>query len=65
MKTRVYYVMMRLRKPQGCLRSCGRERKVIIRMAEKLIDKSNPWYRDDDESILEIYDVETGTRSVS
>lgn len=28
------------------------------------IDKTNPWYRDDDESILEIYDVETGTRSV-
>lgn len=29
-----------------------------------LIDKSNPWYRDDDESILEIYDVEKGTREV-
>ena len=28
------------------------------------IDKSNPWYRDDDESILEIYDVETGERRV-
>jgi Tol biopolymer transport system component len=28
------------------------------------IDKSNPWYRDDDESILEIYDVEKGTREV-
>ena len=27
------------------------------------VDKSNPWYRDDDESILEIYDVETGERS--
>lgn len=32
-------------------------------MAE-VIDKSNPWYRDDDESILEIYDVEAGTRTV-
>lgn len=28
------------------------------------IDKTDPWYRDDDESILEIYDVETGTHSV-
>ena len=28
------------------------------------LDKSNPWYRDDDQSILEIYDVETGTRTV-
>ncbi len=28
------------------------------------IDKNNPWYRDDDESILEIYDVETGTHNV-
>ncbi len=27
-------------------------------------DYSNPWYRDDDESILEIYDVETGERTV-
>ena len=32
-------------------------------MAEK-IDKSSPWYRDDDESILEVYDVETGERTV-
>ena len=32
-------------------------------MAE-ILDKSNPWYRDDDESILEVYDVETGTRTV-
>ncbi len=24
----------------------------------------NPWYRDDDQSILEIYDVETGKRSI-
>lgn len=28
------------------------------------IDKNNPWYRDDDESILEIYDVETDTHRV-
>ena len=28
------------------------------------IDKSNPWYRDDDESILEVYDVETGKSTV-
>ena len=28
------------------------------------IDKTNPWYRDDDESILEIYDTETGTHDV-
>ena len=28
------------------------------------IDKNNPWYRDDDESILEIYDVETDTHGV-
>ncbi len=27
-------------------------------------DKSNPWYRDDDESILEIYDIEKGTREI-
>jgi len=27
-------------------------------------DRSNPWYRDEDESILEIYHVETGTRTV-
>lgn len=26
--------------------------------------RSNPWYRDDDESILEVYDIETGTRTV-
>jgi len=32
-------------------------------MAE-MIDKSNPWYRDDDESILEIYNVETDERTV-
>lgn len=30
----------------------------------KMIDKSNPWYRDDDESILEIYDAEQGTREI-
>ena len=28
------------------------------------IDKNDPWYRDDDESILEIYDVETDTHDV-
>ena len=28
------------------------------------IDKSSPWYRDDDQSILEIYDVETNERTV-
>ncbi len=28
------------------------------------IDKNDPWYRDDDESILEIYDVETDTHGV-
>lgn len=28
------------------------------------IDKSNPWYRDEDESLLEIYDMEKGTREV-
>lgn len=28
------------------------------------IDKNNPWYHDDDESILEIYDVETDTHGV-
>ena len=28
------------------------------------IDKTSPWYRDDDESILEIYDTETGTHDV-
>lgn len=33
-------------------------------MAEFKIDKSNPWYRDDDESILEIYDLETGKSEV-
>ena len=33
-------------------------------MAEFKIDKSNPWYRDDDESILEIYDIETGKSEV-
>ncbi|MBP3704196.1 MAG: PD40 domain-containing protein, partial [Clostridia bacterium] len=33
-------------------------------MAEFKIDKSSPWYRDDDISILEIYDVETGEREV-
>ena len=33
-------------------------------MAEFKIDKSNPWYRDDDESILEIYDIETGEREI-
>ena len=33
-------------------------------MAEFKIDKSNPWYRGDDESILEIYDIETGTSEV-
>lgn len=27
-------------------------------------DKSNPWYRDDDESILEIYNIEKGTREI-
>ena len=32
-------------------------------MAEK-IDKSSVWYRDDDESILEVYDVETGERTI-
>lgn len=32
-------------------------------MAE-ILDKDNPWYRDDDESILEIYNVETGERQV-
>lgn len=32
-------------------------------MAAKL-DKNDPWYRDDDQSILEIYDVETNTRTV-
>jgi TolB protein len=32
-------------------------------MAEQ-VDKNNPWYRDKDESILEIYDVTTGERSV-
>ena len=32
-------------------------------MAEQ-IDKTNPWYRDDDESILEIYNVETDERTV-
>ena len=33
-------------------------------MAEFKIDKSNPWYRGDDESILEIYDIETGKSEV-
>ena len=33
-------------------------------MAEFKIDKSNPWYRGDDESILEIYDFETGKSEV-
>lgn len=28
------------------------------------MDKSNPWYREDDISILEIYDLEQGTREV-
>ena len=37
--------------------------KEEFSMAEK-IDKSSPWYRDDDESILEVYDVETGERTV-
>lgn len=32
-------------------------------MAAK-IDKTDPWYRGDDTSILEIYDLETGTSSV-
>lgn len=32
-------------------------------MAE-VLDKDNPWYRDDDESILEIYNVETGERQI-
>ena len=32
-------------------------------MVEK-IDKSSVWYRDDDESILEVYDVETGERTI-
>ena len=27
-------------------------------------DKTNPWYRDEDESILEIYDIETNTREI-
>lgn len=27
-------------------------------------DKTNPWYRDDDESTLEIYHIETGKREV-
>lgn len=26
-------------------------------------NSSNPWYRDDDESILELYDIATGTRT--
>ncbi|QHQ63273.1 transporter [Anaerocolumna sedimenticola] len=30
----------------------------------QIIDKSNPWYRDNDESILEIYDIEKKTREV-
>jgi Tol biopolymer transport system component len=30
----------------------------------QILNKSNPWYRDDDESILEIYDVENETREV-
>ncbi len=30
----------------------------------QLSDKSNVWYRDDDESILEVYDVEKGTREI-
>ncbi|NLG26111.1 MAG: TolB family protein, partial [Clostridiales bacterium] len=30
----------------------------------KGVDRANPWYRDDDQSILEVYDVETGVRSV-
>lgn len=28
------------------------------------IDKTNPWYRDDDESILEVFDVDAGTSTV-
>ena len=28
------------------------------------MDRNNPWYRDDDESILEVYDVETGKTEV-
>ena len=32
-------------------------------MAEKM-DRNNPWYRDDNESILEVYDVETGKTEV-
>lgn len=28
------------------------------------IDKTNPWYRDDDQSILEVYDITTGERTV-
>jgi Periplasmic component of the Tol biopolymer transport system len=30
----------------------------------KKIDKNNPWYRDDDISILEIYHMDSGTREV-
>lgn len=29
-----------------------------------MIDKTNPWYRDDDQSILEVYDIQAGTRTV-
>lgn len=29
-----------------------------------IIDKSNPWYRDDDQSVLEVYDITTGERTV-
>lgn len=28
------------------------------------MDKSNPWYRDDDESILELYHTDTGQREI-
>ena len=27
-------------------------------------DRRNPWYRDDDQSILEVFDVSAGTRTV-
>lgn len=27
-------------------------------------DRSNPWYRDDDQSILEVFDIGAGTRTV-
>ena len=65
MKTRVYYDIVETESKSYILPIpvClihNFVHKGVFEM--NLIDKSNPWNRENDESILEIYDVEKGTR---